>query len=82
MRKSTPVVFFCSLCVVLCRNRLATIIMADAVLLSTCDISTAVSRGPQPQAITLQQIADIERTWKIVEEDIGLLEAGIELFKK
>lgn len=66
----------------LCRNRLATIIMADAVLLSTCDISTAVSRGPQPQAITLQQIADIERTWKIVEEDIGLLEAGIELFKK
>lgn len=56
--------------------------MADAALLSTCEVPTATPRGPQPQAITPQQIADVTRTWKMVEEELGLLEAGIELFKK
>lgn len=57
-----------------------------ATVLSTCDVSTDVSRGKQPQAlaITPQQKEAIERTWKMVEEssETGLLDAGIELFKK
>ena len=56
--------------------------MANAAILSTCEISTtAVSRGQHPRALTAQQKEDIERTWKLVEEG-GLLDAGIELFKK
>lgn len=53
----------------------------DAALMSTHEVPTATPRGTQPQAITPQQIADVERTWKKVE-DGGLLEAGIELFKR
>lgn len=55
--------------------------MADAALMSTCEVPTATPRDAQPQAITPQQTADIEKTWKKVE-DGGLLEAGIELFKR
>lgn len=55
-----------------------------AALLTTCDVSTEVSRGKQPvaPALTAQQKENIEKTWKVVEEDFGLLDAGIVLFKQ
>ncbi len=56
-----------------------------AVFSSVGDVSTAVSRTQQPKALlTPKQREDIERTWKAVEDhpDIGLLNAGILLFKK
>jgi hypothetical protein len=56
--------------------------MADAALMSTSDVQTTTPRGAQPQAITPKHILDVERTWKVVEDDIGLLPAGIELFKR
>lgn len=51
-------------------------------MMSTCEISTAVNRGQQPQAITPKQVELVEKTWKVVEDSVGLLNAGIELFKK
>lgn len=57
--------------------------MADAVILNTCELSTAAPRGQQPQAITPQQIKAVERTWKMVEgTESGLMDVGIVLFKQ
>lgn len=65
--------------------QLQILLIPMAALLSTCEVSTAVSRGKQPQAlaVTPQQKENIERTWKMVEgQESGLLDAGIILFKK
>lgn len=57
--------------------------MANAAVLSTSEVSTAISRGQHPQALTDRQREDIEKTWKLVEgEGYGLLQAGIQLFLK
>lgn len=55
-----------------------------AAIMRACEVSTAVSRTEQPQALNLtpEQKENIERTWKMVEEESGLLEAGILLFKQ
>nr|QIA61850.1 neuroglobin-like protein [Halichondria panicea] len=44
--------------------------------------STTVSREYQPLALTEKQKGLIEKTWKIVEEDIGMLKGGILLFMR
>ncbi len=44
--------------------------------------STTVSREYQPLALTEKQKGLIEKTWKVVEEDIGMLKGGILLFMK
>ncbi len=49
---------------------------------TTSDSSTAMSRDKQPVALTDKQKGLIEKTWKIVEEDVGLLKGGIILFMR
>ena len=57
--------------------------MANTAILSTSEVSTGVSRGQHPQAITPHQKQLIESTWKLVEgTESGLMDAGIQLFKK
>lgn len=53
-----------------------------AVSMPTCDLPTAMAREQQPRALTETQKTLIEQTWKVVEDEIGLLKAGIILFKK
>ena len=55
--------------------------MANAAILTTCDVPTSVERDQQPLALSVQQKEDIERTWKLVEE-VGLVEAGVLLFTR
>lgn len=57
--------------------------MSNAVVLTTFDgASTAVDRGQQPLALTTAHKNAIEKTWQIVEDDIGLLQGGIILFMR
>lgn len=49
--------------------------MAHAVIFSTSE------EVPRP-AITPWQKAAVEETWKMVEDQMGLLSVGIEIFKK
>jgi hypothetical protein len=54
-----------------------------AVSMPTCDLPTAIAREQQPRAaLTETQKELVEQTWKVVEDEIGLLKAGIILFKK
>ena len=53
-----------------------------AVSIPTCDLPTAIAREQQPRALSESQKTLIEQTWKVVEDEIGLLKAGIILFKK
>lgn len=53
-----------------------------AVSMPTCDLPTAMAREQQPRALTETQKTLVEQTWKVVEDEIGLLKAGIILFKK
>lgn len=55
--------------------------MANAAVLTTCDLPTAVDRESQPLALTSKQKEAVERTWKLVE-GVGLMEAGLLLFKR
>ena len=56
--------------------------METAAVMPTCDMPTSVARDQQPMALTESQKTIIEQTWKVVEDEIGLLEAGILLFKQ
>ena len=56
--------------------------METAAVMPTCDLPTSVAREQQPMALTEGQKTVIEQTWKVVEDEIGLLDAGILLFKK
>ena len=56
--------------------------METATVMPTCDLPTTVAREQQPMALTEKQKTIIEQTWKTVEDEIGLLKAGILLFKK
>ena len=53
-----------------------------AVSIPTRDLATTIAREQQPRALTETQKTLVEQTWKIVEDEIGLLKAGIILFKK
>ena len=55
--------------------------MSEAAVLSTRDVSTEVVRLEQPQAVTSQQRAIIEETWKINDTDV-MQEYGMKLFKQ
>lgn len=56
--------------------------METAAVMPTMDLTTSVAREQQPMALTESQKSIIEQTWKVVEDEIGLLKAGILLFKK
>lgn len=50
--------------------------------MTTYDASTAVDRGQHPMALTPAQKTAIEKSWQVIEEDIGLLKGGIILFMR
>lgn len=57
--------------------------MSQTTAISTiCETSTAVNRVSHPLALTDRQRDLIEKTWKTVEEDVGLLKGGVILFMK
>ena len=56
--------------------------MSNAVVLTTYDASTAENRDQHPLALTPAQKIAIEKSWQIVEDDIGLLKGGIILFMR
>ena len=56
--------------------------METATVMPTCDLPTSVAREQQPMALSESQKTIIEQTWKMVEEEIGLLNAGVVLFTK
>lgn len=56
--------------------------MDTTTAMPSSELPTTVAREQQPMALTDTQKTLIEQSWKVVEEEVGLQEAGILLFKR